>query len=122
VKALTIHQPWAGLIVDGIRDVENRSQCTHVRGRICVHAGLRPDLGPEVLRLMLSRHQTQYGAIIGTVEIIDCVRDADSPWALPHMWHWVLAGARPLRTPIPFTGQQGFFEVPDSYLPRSYRG
>lgn len=122
MKALTIRQPWAGLIVDGIKDVENKSQRTHLRGRICVHAGLRPDLGPEVLRLMLSRHQTQYGAVIDTVEIIDCVRNANSPWALPRMWHWVLADARPLRRPIPFTGQQGFFDVPDRYLPMSHRG
>jgi hypothetical protein len=122
VKALSIRQPWAGLIVDGIKDVENRSQRTHLRGRICVHASLRPDLGPEVLRLMLSRHQTQDGAVLGTVEIIDCVRNANSPWALPYMWHWLLADARPLRRPIPLTGQLGFFEVPDRYLPRSHRG
>jgi hypothetical protein len=121
VKALTIRQPWAGLIVDGIKDVENRNQRTHLRGRICVHASLRPAIEPEVLRLMLSRHQTQYGAVIGTVEIIDCIRDANSSWASPHMWHWVLADARPLRTAIPFTGQLGFFGVPDRYLPRSHR-
>lgn len=122
MRALSIRQPWAGLIVDGIKDVENRSRPTRVRGRIYVHASLRPDLGPEVLRLMLSRHQTQYGAIIGTVDIIDCVRNANSPWALPRMWHWVLADARPLRRPIPFMGQQRFFDVPDRDLPISHRG
>jgi hypothetical protein len=71
---------------------------------------------------MLSLHQTQYGAIIGTVEIVGCVRNANSPWALPRMWHWMLADARPLRIPIPFKGKLGFFEVPNRRLPASYRG
>lgn len=77
---------------------------------------------PKSLRLMLSLHQTQYGAIIGTVEIVGCVRNANSPWALPRMWHWMLADARPLRIPIPFKGKLGFFEVPNRRLPASYRG
>ena len=122
VKALSVRQPWAGLIVDGIKDVENRSRPTSFRGRICVHASVKPDLGPEVLRLRLSRHQTHYGAVIGTVEIIDCVRGSKSPWALRGMWHWVLSDARPLRRPIPVAGKLGFFEVPDELLPAHHRG
>ncbi|MHB1500787.1 MAG: ASCH domain-containing protein [Candidatus Dormibacteria bacterium] len=120
MKAPSVRQPWAGLIVDGVEDVENRSRPTSFRKRICVHAGLEPDLGPGVLRL--SRHQTDYGAVIGTVEIIDCARGSKSPLALRGMWHWVLADARPLRRPVPFPGKLGFFEVPDELLPAHHRG
>lgn len=63
VEALSVRQPWAGLVVDGIKDVENRNKATSFRGRIGVHASLKPDLGPEVLRLRQSRHQTHYGAV-----------------------------------------------------------
>jgi len=122
LKALSIRQPWAGLIMDGIKVVENRSRRTGFRGRILVHAGLRPDLGPEVLRLLLGRHQAHYGALIGTVEITDCIRGSTSPWALRGMRHWVLSDARPLRLPIPFKGKLGFFEVPDELLPPRHRG
>jgi hypothetical protein len=121
VKALTIRQPWAGLIVDGFKDVENRNAPTHFRGRLCVHAGLTPDLEPEVVRLMLGRSQSHLGAVIGTVEILDCVPDSESPWALPGMWHWLLGDALVLRNPFPFSGKQGFFDVPTRWLPIRHR-
>ena len=40
MKALSVHQPWAWLIVNGIKIVENRSWSTEFRGRFLVHAGL----------------------------------------------------------------------------------
>ncbi len=60
--------------------------------------------------------------MIGTVEIVDCVRNAKSPWALPRKWQLVLANPMPLRSPIPFRGSLGSFEVPDKLLPRRHRG
>ncbi len=39
VKALTVRQPWASLIIAGYKDVENRSWTTSYRGRLAVHAG-----------------------------------------------------------------------------------
>lgn len=36
--ALSIRQPWASLIVDGTKAVENRSRRTHIRGPILIHA------------------------------------------------------------------------------------
>ena len=38
-KALTIKQPYASLIVEGIKDIENRTWKTNYRGRILIHAG-----------------------------------------------------------------------------------
>lgn len=40
VKALTISQPFAKLIADGEKFVENRGWPTHYRGRLAIHAGL----------------------------------------------------------------------------------
>ena len=38
LKALSIRQPWAWLIVNGFKDVENRNWRTHWRGRLLIHA------------------------------------------------------------------------------------
>ncbi len=46
MKALSIRQPWAWLIVNGYKDVENRTwdcpRTFHPPERIYVHAGLKP--------------------------------------------------------------------------------
>lgn len=38
MKALSIRQPWAWLIVEGIKNIENRSWDTKHRGRFLIHA------------------------------------------------------------------------------------
>ena len=121
MKARSVRQPWASLIVDGIKDVESRSRPV-VRGSTCVHASCKPDLGPEVLRLMLSRHQGHCGAVIGTVEIIDGFGGSKSPWALGGMWRWVLSAPHTLRHPLTFPGKLGspHFDVRDELLPAAH--
>lgn len=37
--ALSIRQPWAWLIINGGKDIENRDWPTKFRSRILVHAG-----------------------------------------------------------------------------------
>ena len=41
MKALSIKQPWAQLIIMGAKDVENRSRRTSFRGRFAVHVSLK---------------------------------------------------------------------------------
>lgn len=47
MKALSIRQPWAWLILHGGKDMENRSRRTHMRGRICVHARCNARAGSQ---------------------------------------------------------------------------
>jgi len=117
LKAWTVRQPWAGLIVDGIKDVENKGFRTHFRGRICVHAALKIWSGPEADDAPASAHQIYLGAVIGTVNIVDCIRNSRSEWAIPGMWHWVLAEPRALRSPIYVKGRLGLWDFPDGCLP-----
>lgn len=42
MKALSIKQPWASLIAQGIKDIENRTWKTKFRGRIFIHASAKP--------------------------------------------------------------------------------
>jgi hypothetical protein len=50
-------------------------------------------------------------AIIGTVEIVDCVTASDSPW-FAGPYGFVLRDPRPLAEPIPCRGWLGFWTVP----------
>jgi hypothetical protein len=108
MKALTIRQPWAHLIVLGMKNIENRSWKTNYCGRIYVHAALNTAHGIEpIARYLYSewkhlspdfRHelaQTSFikSAIIGEVDIIDCVQNHHSVWAEQEGWNWVLANA-----------------------------
>ncbi|SDL08352.1 ASCH domain-containing protein [Mesorhizobium muleiense] len=43
-RALSIMQPWAWLIVNGHKDIENRDWPTKFRGPVCIHAGKKEDM------------------------------------------------------------------------------
>ena len=121
VRALTIKQPWAELIITGLKDVENRSQRTRYRGRFAVHAGLRRadlddldlDSMPRKLRRPVQdawqRHDNP-GRVLGTVELVDCLDNSSSPWAITGYWHWILRDPRPYSRPVPAKGQLGMWE------------
>ena len=72
MKALTIKQPWASLIVNKYKLYEFRSWKTNYRGKILIHAGLSTD--KKYINL-LSDYNLDYinGAIIGEADIVDCI-------------------------------------------------
>ena len=50
-------------------------------------------------------------AIIGSVEIIDCIKNSNSPWAENGNYHWILKNAKTFDKPILFVkGKLGLFE------------
>lgn len=103
MKALSIKQPWASLIAHGIKDIENRTWKTNFRGRIYIHASAK------VTDVEFSTSQTaelflneiwlpetgfkselfNVSAIIGEVDIIDCVINHPSIWAEKSDWQEV---------------------------------
>lgn len=116
MKTLSIKQPWASLIAAGIKDIENRTWRTKHRGRIYIHASSKPSFdslgiglttcqinevakynlnkfnGISGKNLFMSHKNTWiYSAIIGEVDIIDCVLNHESIWAEKDCWNWVLA-------------------------------
>jgi hypothetical protein len=70
----------------------------------------------EARKLKLDPDELPTGAIIGSVEIVDCVRNAKSKWATRGQWHWLLKAPRVLAKPIPFKGKLGFIRVSDRLL------
>jgi ASCH domain len=115
MRALTIRQPWASLITQGLRDVENRTWRTNIRGRIAIHAA-KPPPGAAHADLIREYNLSDMptSAILGTVEIVDCVRDYPSKWAEPGTWQFVLRDARPLPVPIlNVSGRLSFWPLSD---------
>ena len=121
MKALSIKQPWAQLIIMGAKDVENRSQRTSFRGRFAVHVSLKrahyEDVGidaiPRDLREQVKRaweRNASAGRVIGTVELIDCIQDSNSIWAIDDYWHWVLRDPRLYSRSRPAKGKLGLWE------------
>ncbi|MBM3272936.1 ASCH domain-containing protein [Candidatus Kaiserbacteria bacterium] len=90
LRALSIRQPWAELILRGEKTVECRSQSTNVRGRVYIYASLaKAEPGDEHLDGDLPR-----GVIVGTVEIADC-EGGDGEF------EWSLANPQRLAEPLP---------------------
>lgn len=117
---LSVRQPWAWLIMQGYKDIENRPQQCHKRGTIALHASttqtkkeyaaalaLIADRGLNITLPAIEDLVT--GAIVGLVDIVGCVTESDSPW-FTGKHGWVLANPRP-GIPHPQKGQQGFFSV-----------
>ena len=82
VYALSLKQPWAALVVQGLKTIEVRRWQTVRRGRILIHAARVPDKRDQawkhVTPNLFSLAQLQ-GGIIGSVELTDCVRYPDLP-------------------------------------------
>lgn len=96
MKTLSIKQPWASLIAHGIKDIENRTWATKYRGTIYIHSCGKPAFTgsykenlPKEFWDSLSEKEKwaaidsfqHRGAIIGTVDIVDCVINHGSIWA-----------------------------------------
>jgi len=84
-KIISIRQPWATLIVRGVKNIENRSWATSYRGPVLVHASLRPSVHSltDIARqfgIDLQHVELPLGGIVGMTNIIDCVDAHPSPW------------------------------------------
>lgn len=114
-RLLTVRQPWANLIMQGVKDIENRTWATEYRGEIYIHAG-RAGVSPADLALAESHlgelPDLPFGVVLGSVNLVDIVRDHPSPWAIPGTFHWVLSPGRfLLRKPVPWRGNQGLLPI-----------
>lgn len=131
MKALTICQPYAHLIVQGRKTCENRTWPTNYRGPIYIHAGKSRtwldvwnrggedfDAGYEIpIRSMA------FGAVVAMAELVACINiesrllpewkakmTEDQQEHVSGPWCWILANVAPIG-PWPWRGEQGLFEI-----------
>lgn len=111
--ALGVKQPWAELILRGIKTIEVRSQNTRVRGPIYLYTSQRiADIEPARRALdeyELDPEELIYGRLVGTVDIVDsqpgttddAVASCVPPELLEDRYGWHLAN--PVRFDEPLT-------------------
>jgi len=132
LRVLTVRRPWARLIADGIKPVENRVWATKHRGVIAIHAGnaFEPAAPADAIATRAGRYlQPGYWAedqhptgIVAVAELTGvCADSTDSPhrvrcacgpWAVPGQYHWRLSSVRPLVEPVPVRGGLGLRRLP----------
>jgi hypothetical protein len=123
MKALSVRQPWAWLICVGYKDIENRDWSDNFRGRIYIQAGMKIDVHANsnsersMLDKLTPQQRDEYrnarfhrGAIIGEVDIVDCVKESNSPW-FTGRYGFVLANPSLYKEPIPCKGKLRFFKL-----------
>jgi hypothetical protein len=132
--ALSLKQPWAALLVYGLKTIEVRRWPTARRGRVLIHAAALPDERPEAWALVpaeLREAAQLLGGLVGAAELTACLtyrtdeefgadreRHLNDPsWFQgPVLYGFVFAGAAVL----PFRrcpGWMRFFPVRDDLAP-----
>lgn len=130
MKALTISQPYASLIADGHKWIENRTWETRYRGCLAIHAGK----GTQYLTKK-ELANVPHGCVIAIARLVDCIprssvidkiesgRGNDIAFTTKRTWReilqhehcegpwlWMLADVQQLETPVACNGDQGLWE------------
>ena len=72
MKVLTLKQPWATLVSEGIKKYEFRSWKTKYRGKILIHAGANVDK-EEMKKFNKLKCEFPSSRIVAIAEIEDCL-------------------------------------------------
>lgn len=132
IKGLTVHQPWAWLIVKRFKTYETRHWPTSYRGELAIHAGkagtvhqfetweaIREHIIPEA---NLPRwDKLLRGYVLGTVTLVDCIPTralhglSSQERALgdftPGRYGWKLENPVVFDEPRPWRGKQGLWDI-----------
>jgi activating signal cointegrator 1 len=124
---LSLLQPWASLIVMGVKTIETRRWQTAHRGPLLIHSGQRKagaliTLEPPIAKHISSFDTLAFGSIIGQVNLVDIIPVASlhlSPIELAqqslelnafgedenlHRYAWMMEDAVQFKKPIPAKG------------------
>ena len=81
MKVLSIKEPYATLIRDGVKRIETRSWKTNYRGELYIHASSSPYFRsklPDDLLDLVGVREMHYGHIICKANLVDCVPITES--------------------------------------------
>ena len=126
MKAISLWQPWASAMALGLKQIETRSWATSYRGDLVICSSKRqPD---NLLGMPIAQEfgitAMRLGCALCVVELYDCVPADRVPYQLlpmelslgdftPGRFAWLTRNRRPLRNPVPLTGHQGLWELPE---------
>lgn len=126
MKALTICQPYAHLIVQGRKTCENRTWFTSYRGPLYIHAGKSRqwlDLDENGMDEDIPVDRMAFGAVVAVCNLVACLH-IDSllltEWTAKmtdeqrgHVsgeYCWIVSNVNPIG-PWPWRGAQGLFDI-----------
>ncbi|MDO4739823.1 MAG: ASCH domain-containing protein [Eubacteriales bacterium] len=130
MKALSLKEPWASLVAQGIKKMETRSWRTNYRGELLIHASLSPVGKTERERALseLLNAPCRQGFILCRCRLADCVL-IDEEFAAhlreespieylcgdysPGRYAWILEDVRPV-LPVRAKGRLGLWECEQS--------
>jgi len=126
MRCVVICQPYASAIIEGIKDVENRTWAIST-GPLAIMAGKsRAWLDTltrkqrELLGPLFPWEDLPYGKILGMINVIDVkAGPLDNVWSFGLIC-WLMKNPRKFVTPILYRGRQGIFHVPDELLSGEY--
>ena len=121
MRLLTVHQPWADLIVGGLKRYENRSWPTAYRGPVAIHAGKsRKSLAklPDVLRVLAAAGQDyegpwEFGSVLGVANLTACDNQVPAADFASGPFCWEFSQPLILPHPIPWKGALGLVKCPE---------
>lgn len=137
MKALTILEPWASLLVYGTKQYETRSWLTKHRGPLAIHAGKGRDglklmespmsfiLKQEADKLGIDFEET-LGHVIGIIDLANCIEmtpnfigqqgitERGLGWWEPGRYAWEKSNVRKI-DPVPVKGMQGLWNWDSQY-------
>ena len=121
MKALSVKQPSASYVAEGLKPIEIRSWATDHRGKLLIVASAAPK--------NIFFHDTEYnehlllpaGGIVGIVNLVDCrpMRKGDEKAAMcdfdPSVYAWVVEPITICR-PVKILGKLHLYDVPDELI------
>ena len=125
MKALSLTQPWATLVVTGAKQIETRSWSTRYRGSLYIHAAKgfpahAKDFAREVYGNPAVLPYLPLGAIVGRVYLLEVVhvedllalsiQEAKYGDYSSGRFAWMFSNIEQFE-PIPYKGALGLFEV-----------
>jgi hypothetical protein len=118
IRCLSLRQPWAWLVAEGYKDVENRTWPTRYRGLLAIHAARRvhEDYAtgsrfPIPIGLTVpAPNAIERGGLVAVADLFDCVTASESPW-FGGPYGFVLRNVRRLPF-LPMPGRLGIFVLP----------
>lgn len=128
MKAITLHEPWASLVIWGEKKFETRSWSTSYRGRIAIHAGKRWTAAQAALLYQFPFDGTfvgtplplPLGCVLGVCELVAVHRTEDLLDLTPiedafgdfsnGRYAWEMRVIHRFETPIPAKGFQQLWD------------
>lgn len=127
LMTLTIKQPWAELIISGMKPVENRKRRASHTGLLLIHAGKKFDKEwKDKFTSVSAQHEAHeyiskktvsrlgamdwhFGCVIGFVVMWGCDMSMNNRWCNYDGWYYRLALPYRFSRPIPVRGMQQLF-------------